>query len=388
MKTRFMTGILLVSLILAGCSNTEVRPGVDMSNDPADFAFPTSGYAVYIVGETHGNRETKLIFLSYLQRLYEEAGLRDVILEEDQAHESDANAYVRGETATLPARLCLRADILGQIREFNASLPTNEKVSVHLVDVDSPLGTIHKHLGELHAQLGPAGEAVHFPDLDEFRSWRSAPMYELIDELRQAAGDQPDILNGLDTVQRSLEWYYLGNRLEIGRPRGSRQSFAPLREDVMTQNIQRVLSQLNGQPVLAFFGFNHGIKKAGDYNLPAEGFKPWAQRLVESDVSVYSLAIVGTSGNGYWHKEAFAYEVLWNQQYEGMHEYQFPDGTFLLSLFETHPELDIIHVDLQTEDNARIRLPSSYDQDIPASRVYDGLVIFREFTPMEDACPE
>ena len=74
MKTKHMTTILLVAcMILGGCSNAEVLPGVYMSNDPADFPLSTSGYTVYIVGETHGNRETKLIFQSYLQRLYKKS---------------------------------------------------------------------------------------------------------------------------------------------------------------------------------------------------------------------------------------------------------------------------------------------------------------------------
>jgi len=47
MKTRIIISILLVAFILGGCSKAEVLPGIYMSNDPADFPFPTSGYTVY-----------------------------------------------------------------------------------------------------------------------------------------------------------------------------------------------------------------------------------------------------------------------------------------------------------------------------------------------------
>ena len=229
MKRRHLTCLSLAILLIGGCAgeiqkdsqvpqatetptaeiNTEVHPGIHMSNDPADFPFPISGYDVYFVGETHGNPQTKQVFQAYLERVYKEAGVRDVILEEDQVYETEANAYVQGSTDVFPHNLCLRADILGQIREFNSKLPDDEKVIVHLVDVDSPLPIVYKHLVELHSKLGPAGETITIPDLSEFETWSPGQLYDLIDELRNASASQPDILNGLDTVYLSLRWYFL-----------------------------------------------------------------------------------------------------------------------------------------------------------------------------------
>jgi hypothetical protein len=395
MKTRIATNILLVALILAGCSNTqtpprgskEVLPGIYMSNDPADFPFPASGYTIYVAGELHGNQETKMVFQTYLQSLYKEAGLRDVILEEDQAYETDANAYVQGTTDKLLDGLCLRADILGQIREFNVSLPANEKVVVHLVDIDSPLPTIYKHITELHQQLGPAAAAIPVPDLSEFKAWVPQQRNKLVEELQKAATNQPDILNGLDTTYLSLRWYNLGNRMDTGMPIGRQRDSAPLREDLITQNIQYLLSQLNGKPVLAFFGITHGMKIVESPNPSIKDVKPWAQRLNEAGIKVYSLGIVGASGNGYWRGESFTYEVKRSQQYEGTDGYRFEDGITLVSFFENNPDHGIIYADLMIEDNKNIRLPLGYT-NIPASQVYDGLIIFKEFTPMENACPQ
>ena len=384
MKTRVLASVLLIVVLLSGCAeNIEVRPGVYMSSDPADFPIPISEYMVYFVGESHGNRETKLIFQAYMENLYAEADLRDVILEEDQAYETEANAYVHGVTDELLKGLCLRADILGQIREFNSGLSDDEKVTVHLVDVDSPFPIIHKHLIELHSQLGVAGESVQIPELSEIQFANSEKVYALVDELRAVSSGQPDILNGLETVRLSLEWYYLGNQLDVGWPVGAPKYFAPIREDIITKNITYVLPQLDDKPALAFFGANHGMKTQGipDPYLPIMGFKPWAQRLVDENVAVHSMAIYGASGDSFWHGENLPNDENF------LKEFQLTDGKSVLSLFGTYPDSNIIYTDLRLEDNSTIKLSSDL-LDIPASQYFDGIIIFKEFTPMENACPQ
>lgn len=382
MKRRMLACVLLIAILLGGCTgNNEVRPGVYMGSDPLDFPFPTSGYTVYFVGESHGNHETKLIFQSYLKRLYKEAGLRDVILEEDQAYETEANAYVRGSSDRVPDGLCLRSDILGQIRDFNQTLPDPEKVTVHLVDVDSPFPILYKHLTELHSQIGPEGESVPLPDLSDVKYAKSEILYDLIDELRAISADRPEVLNGLDTVRLSLEWYYLGNQLDVGRPMGSRSQFAPIREDVITKNVKHVLSQVNGRPVLAFFGLFHGMKIQADPNPPVKGFKSWGQRLTEENVPVYSLAIFGRSGTSFWRGENLSSDETF------LDGFKQPDGTRFDSLFDTSPDADILFTDLRDAVNTDVRLSPEL-LDIPASQLFDGIIIFREFTPMENACPQ
>jgi hypothetical protein len=391
MKTRIITTILFVTLLLEGCSTsnntkvpqkaTEIQPGIYMGNDSAGFPFPTSGYSVYIVGETHGNHETKLVFRAFLENLHRKAGLRDVILEEDQAYEPEANAYVLGQTDVLSDELCLRADLLGQIREFNAALPERKKVHVHLVDVDSPLRTIHKHLTDLHAQLGTKADSISIPALAEVDRKGPNFLYGLIDKLKEVSADQPDVLNELETIHLSVRWYYLGNRLEAGWPTGNRRNFTPVREDIMTKNINYLLSELNGKPVLAFFGTGHGMKAEGLVYPPVPGFKAWAQRLVEGNVKVYSIGIFGESGSGYWHGKPIPND----SEYIG--QLTSSDGNYIVSLFDTHPDFKIIYTDYRVEENKDLRLYSDF-LDIPASQMYDGLIIFKKFTPMENVCPQ
>jgi hypothetical protein len=43
---------------------------------------------------------------------------------------------------------------------------------------------------------------------------------------------------------------------------------------------------------------------------------------------------------------------------------------------------DIVYVDLRLDANASLRLGADFE-DIPAGEVYDGLVLFREVTPLE-----
>lgn len=381
MKTRALASVLLIVVLLGGCAkNIEVRPGVYMSNDPADFPFPTSGYTVYFVGETHGNHETKSVFQAYLKKLHKKAGLRDVILEEDQAYETEANAYVHGETDELPTGLCLRADILGQIREFNSNLPEGKMVTVHLVDVDSPFPAVYKHLTELYQQLGSAAQSIQFPDFSEFIMWSPEKMYELVEELKNIPTDDPDVSNELQTIYMSIEWFSLGNDMDTGR--GPRKSFFPMREEIITQNIQHLVAQLDGKPVLAFFGLFHGMKVVGTPIPPVYQFKSWIQRLVEENISIYSIAIFSTSGKSYWRGESFTYGG------DYMEEFQLSDGTSLVSLFDDLPDTKIIYTDLRTENNSTTTLPSYIFLDYPASQVYDGLIIFKEFTPMENVCPQ
>lgn len=262
--------------------NREVRPGIYMSDDPADFPFPVSGYAVYIIGEAHGNQETKQLFQTYLKALYKEAGLRDVILEEHQAYEFDANAYVQGKVDALPGELCRRTDILGIIREFNAALPEKDKVVVHLVDVDSPLSVVYKHLAELHAQLGSKSETIVLPAFSEFENWSPKQVIDLLTALENAAAGQPDILNGLETVHQSFRWHSMGNDLDTINPYTYNwERYNIFREDIITQNVQYVVTQLDGKPVLAFFGMAHGMKANPFSESPYKDLKNWAQRLNE-----------------------------------------------------------------------------------------------------------
>jgi hypothetical protein len=400
MKRRLLAGVLLVVLAIAGCTEEtlktpeisrptetataaigiEARPGVYISNDLADFPFPISGYEVYIVGETHGNKEAKQLFQTYLQSLHRDAGVRDVVLEEHQAYEPDANEYILGKTDVLPEELCRRTDVLGLIREFNRGLPDDQKVTVHLVDVDSPLAVIYKHLTDLHTRLGANSASIQIPPLSEMETWGPKSTYDLIASLESAAADQPDALKELKTLRLSFKWYFGGNELDSNTK--IMKTFVPLREDIITQNIQNLISRLDGRPILAYFGSWHAGKKIYETGPSASDVEPWAQRLNEAGIDVVSIAVQGISGKGYWRGETFGYDEISSRS-----QYEFEDGSFLPSLFDTFPDRGILYVDLSAIQNQEMKLPSG-SLDIPPGQVYDGLVVFKEFTPMVNECRE
>lgn len=281
--------LVVTAFVLAGCitqesvhlpeSVIEVRTGVYATNVAGDLPLPTSGYDMYVMGEWHGICEIQLLFLDYLKTLHETAGVCDIILEEDQVYERDANQYVSGVADTLCANLCLRTNILTSVREYN----------------ETPQGPY-------------------------------------------------------------------------------------IREDTLTRNIQYILEELNGAPVLAFFGSGHTQKTQGYVSDYAQNFKSWTQRLAESGVTIYSVSVWGLSGNAYWRWGMDQVTVYADRM-------TFDDGTTLRTLFDTVPDYTVIYLDLRLDANKSFKFGEPY-RDIPAQDMYDGIVIFRKVTPMEWACPQ
>src|SRR5690606_34184081 len=183
-----------------------VRPGVYTAQHLDEIPLPTEGYQIYIVGEVHGVTEVHQLFADYLRRLHA-AGLRDVILEESQGYEPDASAFVLGETDTLIEGLCLRADVLQAIRDFNDELPPDGRVRVHLVDLNYTPAAVHAHLLDLQNRLGEAAEQVDIPPVEEFQQWDEYEMASLAERLASVAEAEepsPRILQEFATAQDSI----------------------------------------------------------------------------------------------------------------------------------------------------------------------------------------
>ena len=365
----------------------QLGPGVYVANDLSTLPLATSGYELYVVGEMHGQQEMAELFLAYLAGLHATPGLCDVILEEDQVYEQDANDYVLGITDTLRVDLCLRANVLTGIRALNSQLADDERIRVHLVDLDSPLPAIHLHLLRVHQELGPAAESIQMPAAEEFEAWTREAlgkqmMLELVEQLEvvarhRDARNRDSILAELGTVRLSLDYYYAGNRIGIGPAEGTVWS-APIREDAITHNIEYLLGELDGAPALAFFGGAHAMKSEG-VESPVPGLQSWAHRLVDSGVEIYSLRAWSLSGGSYWRGAES--EVSGDGS-----QIQFADGSSLATVLEAAPDAAIVYVDLRSSAHASTRLGDPF-LDVPAGTVYDGLVVFREARPMEHTCP-
>ncbi len=383
-----LVGSLLVACASASPAPTEAVPtvtppfapwtvfsprlGVYVTDEASALPLSTSDYDVYLIGEAHGIQEIHLLTLSYLQFLHQAIGLRDIILEEDQVYERAANAYVLGHDDTFVVDLCLRADILEGVRVLNETLPETEMIRVHLVDVGSPLSAIYAHLQILQEQVSALAEPIQMPSLAEFEDWSEGEMLALVDQLVEAAGNDDSTGDELDTVRSSIHWYALGNEVGIGQPIVvlSAES-STTREEAIARNIQNLLEELEGAPVLSLFGGFHAQK----WLRPGYRVEPWAQILTESGVNVYSVVAGGVSGTQFWRGET--YEIAIDAE-----QIVFDDGTTLATVFDT--DYGIVYVDLRLDANA-LTGPDGWGR--LTREVYDGVILFREVSPMENACP-
>jgi len=390
MKKNYLV-ILITACVLAGCisthmSNTptatlenamEVRPGVYVTNKASVLPLPTSGYDIYLIGEWHGQREVHLLFLEYLKILHKNVGLRDIILEVDQVAERQANEYTLGIISKMSEGLYSRPDridVLEDVRAFNETLPNNEKIRVHLADIDYPLLRIHIHLQNIQGRIGATAEDVQIPPLDEFKYWSKNKMLALVDQLREATDDD-SIINELETVRPSVLYFIYGGT-----------SISQIREETITNNIQYILKELDGAPVLALYGAWHA-RQTTDF--PPE-YRPWAQRLTELGINIYSVYSTGISGQ-YWYQSPWCPAGIYKLNMPPDKIY-FGDGSTLSDIFDNASNYDIVYVDLQLDANTSLRYSESdtdwseiLDPNTPIAKMFNGLILFRKATPTRDS---
>src|ERR1700733_13524341 len=130
-----------------------VRQGIWAEREVQALPLPGHGYQIYLLGELHGIDQNEGFELRYLNLLHKKVGLQDVALEEKGVYEDQAQSYVDGRSDSLPEALCLRAGILTGIRRLNAGLRRDERIRVHLTDIDSPASAMRDHLIALQADI-------------------------------------------------------------------------------------------------------------------------------------------------------------------------------------------------------------------------------------------
>jgi hypothetical protein len=403
MAMLFISVILLLMPVSLFCfqDGASVLPeGVIATNDPSSLPLPTSGYQVYLVGEEHGNQQTKDVLIGYLNLLYNKSSLRDVFLEEDQAYEDGAQSFVRGKQDNLPEGLCLRADILNRLRDFNQRLPRDKKIRVHLVDVDSPEKTIRQHLVSLIAKIGTSAGSIKIPE--EGLSLASTGL--IIERLTQLTSNR-DILSGLRTVKQSLILFDSGLRIDTGPTEGNIGD--PVREEAITANILDVLHVAQAGSVLGLYGAAH-VQKLIARPSKSQSI-PLSERLEKAGVTVYRTMCYPLAGVGIWRQQSI----------------KLPSGpaasSFSLSTGETMQDVlrsvadpEFFYFDLAKGVPLRIQIQASPTNSMAEnagiqglleklqllsqsrfignmsgnlSGQFDSLIFLREATPMKDQCP-
>lgn len=381
--------------------------GLIATNDLNSLPLPVSGYRVYLVGETHGNRETKDVFMGYVRRLYRQASLRDVILEEDQAYEEEAQAFVAGRRDHLPEGLCLRADILERLRAFNRDLPSDLKIRVHLVDIDSPETTIRRHLVRLINKIGTPAEDITVPE-ERLSHARTGP---IIEKLSQLTTDR-DILSELQTVKQSLILFDSGLRIHTGAFEGN--PLAPVREETITANILDVLNSTQSELALGLYGAVHVQKvprASADLRRDIPQFTPLSERLEVFGIRVYRMICYPLAGNGLWRQRSFELPSA-----PAAADLRMSGGETVQDVLERAPDSVLfyfdpaiagpLHIEFQAAGKVNTNengIESRYEKLMEDFRMsikptflgtrtdtlreqFDSYIFLREATPMEDRC--
>lgn len=369
---RLLAGVSLCALVftlrsgLGAAPTEELRPGVWAGAQVSRLPLPGSGYQVYLVGEMHGLEETGTILRQYLEQLAR-SGLRDVAIEKPSVYERDAQAYVAGTSDNLPGELCLRTDVLDVLRSFNRGRPADQRIRIHLVDIDTPGTAIRQHLSMIRDRLA-ATAAVRIPEVTALK----AQGLETVKQLRSLRAN-PELLSELRTIEHSIGALRQGFELQPRQVQFKGSPYLEDREEAIARNIGDVVREHGS--VLALYGSDHvsrALKKDGGPNRDAD-FAPMALRLARAGVSVFSVITFPLSGS--WRsRNGRENEMLWTAA-----DGHLASGETLDHLLTAAHNPPLLYVDPKRE---RITLPS---QDITALAV-DAFILIPKATPMADRC--
>jgi hypothetical protein len=345
--------LVLLAAVCTASGASELRPGVWAGD--AVGAMPVSGYQVYLLGEMHGIQENVPILRAYLEALYR-SGVRDVAIEEDAVHEPAAQEYVTGRSDRIPPDLCLRANVLDAVRDFNKGRSPEAMVRIRLVDIDSPADAIRLHLERVRDRVDPK-HTTPLPKQSE----------AALAALRKLTTD-PTALRDLRTIEHSIRALKLGFEVGLGQPKGS--PYLDDREQAIAENLLDIAREPGSRGVLAFYGMDHVSKSMRRPNGEA-ALAPMALRLVQAGLRVYSAMLFPLGGKWSWRgrKE----EMMWGPA----------DGA--LSTGETFEHLtaaapgQLLYVDRSRE---KLQLPGS-DQNL---LLVDGYVLIPAGTPLANRC--
>ena len=357
---------LLLFAVTVVAPAQELRPGVWGGPDLSAFPLPVSGYDVYLIGETHGVKETVAILRQYLARLYERAGLRDVALEEKPAYQREAQAYIEGKLNDLPEPLCLRAGILDALRSFNQGRKGSDLIQVRLVDIDLNPEPIRKHLLALKEAI-PGSTAIGVPGVGTI----IARGLETVAALARLTADRA-ILGELRTVDHSIRAYQQGLEVRSVSFKGS--PYLDDREDAIMSNIADILHNEHRQAVLALYGNDHVSKVPLHNGGPRQDrdFPPLALRLERSGIKVFSVVTLPLTGRWYWRGQGG--DLLWTASDGG-----FSNGDTFDRVLASAPGATFLYIDPRQE---RAKLPT---QDLTRSGA-DAFLLFAHGTPAENRC--
>ncbi len=350
---------MLITALFLLLAADPIRPGVWATTNAAALPLPSHGYQVYAVGEMHGLAENEAFQLAYLTQLRDSGGVRDVAIEEDQFYQEAAEDFVSGRADHLPDALCLRAAVLEGIRRLNTKAKADQRIHVHLTDVDSPADVIRAHLLRIQVQLKAA--QVKIP-VDIKKEGLAA-----VEELSRLSNGK--LAAELRTVKHSLRCLLDGLEVGTGMAKGS--PFLEDREQAITRNIADLAAT---RPVLVLYGSDHVSRRARADGGPRrdQSFEPMTLRLTQAGLRVFALATFPLTGRLWWRGRGN--DLLWTAE-----DGKLSSGETLAHVLASAPNAKFLYIDRTLE---RAQIPS---QDISNSGV-DGFLLFPAGHPITDHC--
>jgi hypothetical protein len=360
---------ILICVLASKAPAQEIRPGIWASTQIESLPIPSRGYQAFLIGELHGLQQNTEFQLDYLRVLNKASKLRDVAIEEKEVYEPQAQAFIDGKKTTLPGALCLRVALLRGIKKFNSSLRTDERIRIHLIDIDSPATAIREHLLAI-AKVIPDASAVRVPEANEIKERG----IEAVHKIERLCID-PRTISELRTIEYSIRSYQQGLEFGVGPAKGS--PYLEDREQAVTDNIKDLVRLHSDQPILLIYGFDHVSRSQRSDGGPSrdQPFEPVAARLEQSGVKIFCLVTFPLEGTSFWRGART--ELPW-KPVNG----HLTSGETLDHVLKSAPRARFLYADVKDTKGKHIRLPSL---DVSNFNV-DAFLLFPSTSPMEDEC--
>jgi hypothetical protein len=237
-------------------------------------------------------------------------------------------------------------------------------------------------------RLGEEAKDIEIPLTSyHFHTWSEEALLQLADQLIDAAADDHTLIDDLEALRLVLRHYcaYRGLRRGDEEPK----EIVSLREAAIAENMQHLLDRLEGKPVLVLCGSWHATKILHEvWNRPYNEVQSWVQQLAKEGVSIYSLHVIGLSGLTGIGGSSLRFPVRCETD-----TFLFPDGESLSTILELAPQHEDIYIDLRVEENAGVRFRLctvqgfNNETSVLVGELFDGIVFFKEATPIAQACP-
>jgi hypothetical protein len=361
----WIVALLLIGSRASATTPPEIRPGVWAAREPETLPLPMRGYEAYLVGEMHGMKENTEFQLSYLEQLHRASGLRDIAIEERAAYENEAQAFVAGRSDAMPSALCLRAGLLDGIRRLNMRLKAEERIRIHLTDIDSPAAAIRAHLGSLQQRLGASGAAI--PSEADVGQ-RGLETVARLKSLNTDAATRSE----LRTIELSILSLRQGLEFDLGPSKGS--PYLDSREEAVASNIVDLLRVVKTPSLLVVYGVDHVSRtprKDGGPNRN-QPFLPMALRLEQAGIAAFTLMTLPLQGRTFWRGHSS--DIFWTPA-----DGRLSSGETLDKILASASDAQFLYIDPKRE---RVRLPAEDHRKMAV----DAVLLFRSGEPLRDTC--